>query len=162
MITSAYSKSSNSSGCNSILQKFYEMICEIIVYKTVRRIFLIFCQSSFITNFIVKNHFSEHWNHRNLNNSRPIYFKKFSAHHFEDSICTNKLEEFFFRKKVFARTWSFFHDCKTADLSLIFFHKKLILYFFQVWLFNFNTILKTCFKNLFWKIVKNWWCVSFK
>ena len=35
------------------------MICEVIVYKTVGGIFLIFCQSSFITNFIVKNHFLE-------------------------------------------------------------------------------------------------------
>ena len=27
--------------------------------------------------------------------------------------------------------------------------KELLLYFFQVRLFNFNAILKTCFKNLF-------------
>ena len=53
-MTSAYSKSSNSSGFNPILQKFCMMICEIIVYKTVCGIFLIFGQSSFINNFIVK------------------------------------------------------------------------------------------------------------
>ena len=85
MVISAYSKSSNSSGFDSILQKFCEMICEVIVYKTVGGIFLIFCQSSFITNFIVKNHFFEPLNHRNLNNSRPIYFKKFSAHCFANN-----------------------------------------------------------------------------
>ena len=57
--------------------------------------------------------------------------KKNTAHRFEDHICTNKLKEFFFRKIFFSRTWSFFHDCKTFYLGLIFFHKKLILYFFS-------------------------------
>ena len=52
-------KGSNSSGFHPILQKFYEMICEIIVFKTVGRIFLIFCRSSFINNFIEKSNFSE-------------------------------------------------------------------------------------------------------
>ena len=33
MITSAYSKSSNFSGFNPILQKFCDMICEVTVYK---------------------------------------------------------------------------------------------------------------------------------
>ena len=54
-----HSTSSNSSGFNPVLQKFYMMICEIIVYKTVGGIFLIFCQSIFINNFIVKSEFSE-------------------------------------------------------------------------------------------------------
>ena len=71
MITSAYSKSSN-----PILQKFCEMICEIIVYKMVCRVFLIFCRSSVINKFIVKKHFLDPQNHRNLNISRPIYLKK--------------------------------------------------------------------------------------
>ena len=57
--TSVHSKSPNSSGFDPILQKFYKMICEIIVSKTVRGIFLIFCQSSFINNFMVKSSFSE-------------------------------------------------------------------------------------------------------
>ena len=59
MITSAYSKSSNSSRFNPILQKFYRMICEITISKTVCGIFLIICRSSFINNFIVNNNFSE-------------------------------------------------------------------------------------------------------
>ena len=42
VITSAYSKSSNFSGFNPILQKFYEMICEIIVSKSMCGIFLFF------------------------------------------------------------------------------------------------------------------------
>ena len=37
---------------------------------------------------------------------------------------------FFFEKKFFSSTWNFFHDCKTSDLGLIFFHKKITLYFF--------------------------------
>ena len=131
MITSARSKSSNSSGFNRILQKFYEMICEITVSKTVCGIFLIFCRSSFINNFMVKNNFLEPKNHRNLNISRPTYFKKISAHRFVGLICTNKLEEFFFRKSFLSKTWSFFHDYKTTNLGVIFFHKKIISYFFS-------------------------------
>ena len=56
MITRAYS-SSNSSGFNSILKKFYEMICEIIVSKTLCGIFLIFCRSSFINTFFWEEQF---------------------------------------------------------------------------------------------------------
>ena len=51
--------SSNSLGFNRILQKFCEMICEIIFSKTVCGIFFIFCHSRFINNFIVNN-FLEH------------------------------------------------------------------------------------------------------
>ena len=131
MITSAYSKSSNSSRFNPILQKFYEMFCETIVSKTVCGIFLIFCCSSFINNFFVKNNFPESKNHRKLKSSRPIYFIKVSAHCFVGLICTNKLEGFFFQKIFFSRTWSFFRDCKTTILGVIFFHKKIILYFFS-------------------------------
>ena len=130
MITSAYSKSSSSSGFNSILEKFCMMICEMIAYKTVCGIFLILCQSSFINNFIVK-----------------LFRKKF---------CTNKLEEFFFRKIFFSRTWRFFHDCKATDLGLFFSTKKYSYTFFQVRSFNFNAILKRCFKKLVRKTVKNW------
>ena len=107
------------------------MICEIIVPKTVYGI-LFFCQSSFINNFMEKNNFTEPQNYQKLNISRPIYFKKNSAHRFEDRICTNMLEGFlFFQKTFFSRGWSFFHDYKTTSLGVIFFHKKLILYFFS-------------------------------
>ena len=54
-----HTKSSNFSVFNPILQKFYEMIREIVVSKTVCGILLIFCRSSFIKNFIVKNNFLE-------------------------------------------------------------------------------------------------------
>ena len=68
-----------------------------------------------------------------LNTSRPIYFLKISAHRFDDLIFTNKLEGLFFQQKIFSLTWSFFLDCKTLNLGVIFLHKKLIFYtFFQV------------------------------
>ena len=121
MITSAHSKGSNSSGFNPTLQKLYKTICEIIVSETMCGIFLIFYRLSFINNFIVKNSFSEPKNQRKSNISRPIYFKKMSAHRFVSLICTNKLERFFFRKNNFSRTWSFFHDCNTTNLGIIFF-----------------------------------------
>ena len=94
--TGAHSKSAYSSGFNPILQKFYEMICEIIVSKMVCRIFLIFCRYSFINNFMVKNNFSEPKNQLKSNISRSIYLKKISTYSFVDLICTNKLEGFFF------------------------------------------------------------------
>ena len=112
------------------------------------RDFLDFCRSSFVNNFIVKNHFSGPYNHRNLNISRPIYLTTISAHRFEDDICTNKLEEFFFRKMFFSRTWSFFHDNKTTVLSLTFFPQKIGFIRF--------------FKCDLEKKVKNWWFYSFK
>ena len=131
MITSAHSKSSNSSGFNPILQKIYEMICEIIVSKTVYGIFLFFCQLSFINNFMVKNNFSEPWNHRKLNISKPIYFKKTSAHRFEDRICTNKLDGFFFSKNIFFKDLELFWQLKNHWFGRQFFPQKInfILFF---------------------------------
>ena len=81
---------------------------------------------------MAQNNFSESKNYQKLNISRPIYFKKFSAHHFVDLICTNKLQEVFFQKMFFSRAWIFLHDGKTTNLDVIFFHKKLILYFFSM------------------------------
>ena len=126
-----HSKSSNSSGFYPILQKFYEMICEIMVSKTLCGIFLIFCPSSCINNFMVKNSFSKPKDQWKLNISRPIYFKKISSHRFVGLIYTKKLEGFFFWKNFFSRTWSFFHDCNTTNLGVFFFQKKLIFYFFS-------------------------------
>ena len=130
MITSAYSKSSDSLWFNPILQKFYEMICEIIVSKTVRRIsfffffFFFVCQSSFINDFMEKNNFSESQNHRKLNISRLIYFSKFP--HLALKILSAQISwKGFFRKTFSSRTWSFFHNWKTTNLSVIFFTKNL-------------------------------------
>lgn len=53
-------------------------------------------------------------------------------------------------------------DCKNTDLGLIFFNKNYFYIFFQVWLFDFKIKLKTCFKKLFIKTVKNSWFYSFR
>ena len=130
MITSAHSKSSNSSGFNPILQKFYKMICNIIISETVCGIFLILSWSSFINNFMVKNSCSESKNQRKLNISRPIYLKKISAHRFVGPICTNKLKGIFFRNFFFQGLRAFF----TTATQLIwrhFFQKKQFYTFFK-------------------------------
>ena len=129
MITSAYSKNSNFSGFNPILQKFRMMICEIIVYKTVRGMFLIFCRSNFINNFIVKSNFSEASSHRNLIISRTIYLKKISTHRFEDHICTNKLQEFL--KNFFFEDFELFSRLQNHWFGPHFFPQKnnFILFF---------------------------------
>ena len=92
-----------------------------------------------------------------LNISRPIYLKKVSAHRFEDHICTNKLEEIFFKD------FELFSWLQSHWFGPHFFPQKNLFYiFFQMWLFNFNIIFKTCFKNLCRKTVKNWWFYSSK
>ena len=131
MITSAHSKGSNSSGFNPTLQKLYKTICEIIVSETMCGIFLIFYRLSFINNFMVKNGFSESKNQRESNISRPIYFKKISAHRFVGLICTNKLEGFFSEKIIFQGLGAFFTTATRLIWASFFFHKKIILYFFS-------------------------------
>ena len=64
----------------------------------------------------------------------------------------------FFENFLFSRTWSFF----TTEKPLIwapFFPQKInfVYAFSQRWLFNFNILLKTCFRNFFRKAVKKWW-----
>ena len=61
---------------------------------------------------MVKNSFLEPKNHQKLNISRPSYLKKISAHRFVDLICTNKLEEFFFKKNFFQGLGAFFTTAK--------------------------------------------------
>ena len=129
MITSAYSMSSNSSEFNPILQNFYQTIFEIIVSKTPSGIFLVFCRLSFINNFIVTNNFSEPQNHWNLNIWRPIYLKK-NPHIVLKIISAYIRWKHFFYFYFFQKLGAFFRDCKTTDLGLIFFHKKVIFYFF--------------------------------
>ena len=79
MITSAHSKSSHSSAINPILQKFYKMICEIIVSKILCGIFLIFCRLVFINNFMVKNSFSEKNSAKVKCLETHLFFKTYSA-----------------------------------------------------------------------------------
>ena len=131
MIASAHSKSSNSSGFNPTLQKFYKIICDIFVSKTVSAIFLIFFRSSFINNFMVKNSFSEPKNQRKSNIWRPIYFEDISAHRFVGPICTNKLEGFFLRNEGLG---AFFPTAARLIWASFFSTKN--IFFFQGWLFN--------------------------
>ena len=103
LIPSGYSKSSNSSEFTPILQKYYEMICEIIVSTTMCGMFLIFCPLSFANSFMVKNNFSEPQNHLKLNISRPIYFKKYSyLKNPKKDLTQINWKDLFFRKKTFS------------------------------------------------------------
>ena len=132
------------------------MICEGIFSKIVCGIFLIFCSSHFINNFAVMNNFgtpkSPKLKYLDTNLKFPhTVLKIFSAQ-------INRNYFFFFN---FSRTCNFFHECKTTNLGT-FSHKKLILQVFWVWLFNFDTILKTCLKNLFRKTEEKRWFYSNK
>ena len=131
VITSAYCKSSNSSGFNPILQKFYEIICEIIVSKMVCGIFLTFCRSSFINNFMVKDNLSEPKNQWKLISRDPLISKKISPHRFVGFICTNKLEEFFFENTFFQGIRAFITTATRLIWASFFSTKKSVLYFFS-------------------------------
>ena len=138
------------------MQKFYTMIREIIVPKSCAD-FLLFFVDQFLLAILLWR--TNHWN---LNISRTIYLKKIFAHCFEDQICTNKLEEFFFQNFFFKDLDPFFRDYKTTDFGLIFLLKKKFSSFFQMRLFIFIIILNTWFKILFRRTVRNCWFYSFK
>ena len=132
MITSARSKSSNSSGFNPVLQKFYEMICEIIFSKTVWGIFFIFCRSNlqFHEQFHGEGQFSE----PNITESwisprYPFILTKF-PHTVLKILSVQMSWKNLFLNFFLLRTWSFLHDCKTTNLGVTFFNRKLILYIF--------------------------------
>ena len=129
MINSAYSESFNSSRFNPILQKHYEMICEIIVSKMVCGTFLIFCRSSFIDNFIVKNNFSEPQNHPNLNISRSIYLKKIP--HTVLKITSTQISwKSFFSKKFVFKDLEIFSWLQNHWFGPHFFPQKIYFVFF--------------------------------
>ena len=134
------------------------MICELIAFKAVCRIFLIFCQLSLISNFIV----IEEQFFGTLKSPKLKHLKT-SLNKFPHTILKTisaqiSCKIFFFFFLNFFYFVCFFCHCKTTDLGLVFFHKKKKIYtFFQVWSFHFNIILKTCFKNLFRKTVKKRW-----
>ena len=90
-----------------------------------------FLCSCIFNNYVEKSKF---WN-RKINKSenilRCIYFKIISANVFEDLVCTNKLEVFFLKYWFFSETWSFFNECKTTNLGVIFCTRKLLLHLFS-------------------------------
>ena len=78
-----------------------------------------------------------------------------SAYYLEGLTCTNNMEGFFFRKKkLYQGLGVFFATAKTTNLSAIFWAPEFYTSF-QGWLFNFNVILKTCFKIFLEKLWKN-------
>ena len=85
--------------------------------KSLIWVFLIFCRSRFLNNFIAKNISLEPYNQM-LNISRPICIKKHSAHFFK--ICKNRWNCFF------QTEW------ETTNLGVSFLHKEIILYFLSV------------------------------
>ena len=107
LITSANSKSSIHSGFNPILKKSHVMICKIIVSEMICRIFFNFLLNVFYLKFFSKEQLSETTKITKTKILRSIFKKKKCNHCFEDFICTNKLELFFFffiSKKSFSRT----------------------------------------------------------
>ena len=90
-----------------------------------------FLCSCIFNNYVEKSKF---WN-RKINKSenilRCIYFKIISANLFEDLVCTNKLEVFFLKNWFFSETWSFFNECRSTNLGVIFCTRKLLLHLFS-------------------------------
>ena len=121
LIASAYAKSPKSLGFNLVLQTFYEMIWETLSSKTVCEIFLIFCRSCLIKNYIIKSKFGSLKITRKLIFSRFIYFLKFYARCFEDLICKIKREAFVCQKKTFWRSCCFCN--RNSRLKVLFFNK---------------------------------------
>ena len=111
-----------------ILSYLREDLWDNCLHNRVRNFFWFFCRSSFINNFMVKNNSLESKNHRQLNFSRRIYFKKISPHRFVGLIYTNKLEEFF-KNFFFQGLGALFTTAKPQIWASFFSTKKLILYF---------------------------------
>ena len=114
IISSPYSKGSNSLEFNPILQKFSEMICEIILSKMVSRMSLIFRRSHFINNFVVKNNFFE------TVKSRDLYILKIFPHTILNTLPLQISWKDLFSKKSFSLIRSFFYDSKVTHLRVIF------------------------------------------
>ena len=125
MLTTYY-KGSNLLGFNTTLQKFWDMICEIIFCKTVSGI------SWFFVVLV------------NILHAVTVLINLFAQINWID---------FFFSKIFFQRRGFFFQDWKTTYLGVIFCKKKWFFTFFQLWLFNFNSIFKTCVK-IYWEKLK--------
>ena len=114
IISSLYSKDSNSLGFNPILQKFSEMICEIILSKIVCRISLIFRRSHFINNFVVKKNFFE------TVKSWDLFILKIFPHTILNILPLPIRWKDLFSKKSFSLIRSFFYDSKVTHLRVIF------------------------------------------
>ena len=128
-----------------------------IYSRMVFGIFLIFCRSRFINNFVVKNNFSEPWNQK-LYISRHIHFEKFSRRILK-ILSLQKAGRIFFQKYFFIDLVELFSRLQNHSfLGVICFHKKLTVYFIS----SANNFIKTFFKNLFKKTRQKWWFNSLK
>ena len=124
MLTTYY-KGSNLLGFNTTLQKFWDMICEIIFCKTVSGI------SWFFVVLV------------NILHAVTVLINLFAQINWID----------FFFQKYFFNDVGFFFKTEKPLIWVSFFAKKMIFYFFQLWLFNFNAIFKTCVK-IYWEKLK--------
>ena len=149
IISGWYSKSSNSSGFNPILQKLYKVICEKIEkIENGCRIFLIFCWSSFINNFMLKNGFLEPKNYQDPSRD-PSTFKKFLQTILKVLSVQISLKDISFEKNFFLRFGAFFTTAKPLIWAPFFSTKNNFKLFSRI-------ILKTYFKDLFSKTAKKW------
>ena len=113
MITSAYFKSCNSLGFNSIWEKLYETICEKIVFKMECRLFLIvLLRTIFRNREITKSQISR----------EQFIFKKFLHTVLKILSAQIRINIFLF-KNFFSRTCSFSHNFKTTNLVSFFTQK---------------------------------------
>ena len=129
MITSVYAKSSNSFGFNLILQKFYEIIWEILVPKRCAEFSRFFCRSCFI-NLLWRTNFGTVKSPKvKISRDRSIIFKKF-PHTVLNILSAQIRLKHFFQRNYFSWTPSFFHEWKTNNLDLIFLRKTIISYLF--------------------------------
>ena len=124
MLTTYY-KGSNLLGFNTTLQKFWDMICEIIFCRTVSGISWFFVVLVNILHAVTVL----------INLSAQI----------------NWIDFFF--KNIFSMTWRFFSRLKNHLFRCHSLEKKWFFTFFQLWLFNFNAIFKTCVK-MYWEKLK--------
>ena len=146
---------------NPILEKFCEMIWNNFIQNDVQNFLDFFSIHVFLIILLWRTIFRNIKFTKNCNIFRQSILKKISTHRFEDLICWKDFF-FFFKKIFFSMTWNFFHDCKTKHLGVFFGTKNQFYTFLQVWLFNFNAILKTSFQNSFTETEKKWWFYSFK
>ena len=93
-MTSFYSKTSTSLRSNLILQRFCEMIWDIIFSRTVCGYFLFFCRSRFINNFVANSIFFGTVKSPKVKYLETHLLQKSFRTLFWRLICTNKLEGF--------------------------------------------------------------------
>ena len=133
IISSPYSKGSNSLEFNPILQKFSVMICEIILSKMVSRMSLIFRRSHFINNFVVKNNFFE------TVKSRDLFILKIFPHTILNILPLQISWRIFFQKNPFHWSGAFFTIPKSLTCAS-FFAQKIN------WILFSDIQFHTCFK----------------